>query len=240
MINKETVSLALKLFLITALSALVLAFVNKLTAPVIAQNSAETFNNAQAEVLPEAVEFAKTDFSDVKLDFEGVTIDSLSIGLGADKNFIGYVATAVCSEGYGGDVTVMVGLSPDLKILKAKILSASETPGLGAKASEPKFIDQFKEKAGNLSVVKGAAANENEISAISGATITSKAVTKAVNSVTQLLQKKLENGFNPEDVSNAEEIKDKIIEETEKQISENPDTQSANTENSGNSDEEGR
>ncbi len=233
MINKETISLALKLFIITALSALILAFVNKITAPVIERNSIESFNKSQAEVLPEAVSFTKTDFSDVALDLEGVKIDSLSIGLGNDNNCIGYVASTVCSEGYGGDVKVMVGLTPDLKILKAKILSASETPGLGAKASEPKFIDQYKGKSGILSVIKGTASNENEIAAISGATITSNAVTKAVNATTSLLQKKMENGFNAKEISETNEIKDKIIEETEKQISENPDTMTNNSENKG-------
>lgn len=233
MVNKETIQLSLKLFIITALSALILAFVNKITAPVIAQNSIESFNKAQTEVLPEAVTFTKADFSDVELNVEGAKIDSLSIGLGGGNDCVGYAVTAVCAEGYGGDIKVMVGLSPELKILKVKILSASETPGLGAKASEPKFIDQYKEKSGELSVVKGGASNENEISAISGATITSKAVTKAVNAATSVLQKKIENGFNAKEISETNEIKDKIIEETEKQISENPDTITNNSENSG-------
>lgn len=223
MFNKETFTLALKLFIITALSALVLAFVNKVTAPVIAENDIKSFNEAQSEVLPEAVTFTKTDSKDVSLDIDGVTVDSMSIGLDSGNNCVGYTVTSVCSEGYGGDIKVMVGLSTELKILKVKILSLDETPGLGAKATQPKFIEQYNGKFGELSVVKGVSANDNEISAISGATITSKAVTKAVNAATMLLEKKTENGFSASEISQTNELKDKIAEETEKQMQENPD-----------------
>jgi len=238
MFNKETLSLALKLFLITALSALILAFVNKITAPIIAENTIKSFNEAQTEVLPEAKNFTKTDFSDVKLELDGVEVSSLNIGTDADNNCVGYVVSAVCSEGYGGDIEVMVGISPDLKILKAKILAASETPGLGAKASEPKFIDQFNGKGSGLSVAKGSASSDNEIVAISGATITSNAVTKAVNAATALVEKKLEGGMDASEISQAKQEFDKIAEETEKQMAENPDNSGLSTdENKTSADE---
>ena len=63
----------------------------------------------------------------------------------------------------------------------------SETPGLGAKANESEFKSQFKDKsASKLSLVKGKISSENEVSAISGATITSSAVTNGVNSAIEV------------------------------------------------------
>ena len=65
------------------------------------------------------------------------------------------------------------------------MLEASETAGLGAKCKEPEFQAQFDASKGkhgpNMEVVKGGGATETQIDAISGATITSKAITKAVN-----------------------------------------------------------
>ena len=86
-------------------------------------------------------------------------------------------------KGYGGAVEVMVGISTDGKITGVDIGNHSETPGLGSKASDPAFKDQYLDKdvANSLLVVKGSVNNDNEISAISGATITSNGVTSGEN-----------------------------------------------------------
>ncbi len=77
----------------------------------------------------------------------------------------------------------MVGLSSAGKVTGIKILSHTETPGLGANAPLPKFSDQYKNKPikEKLEVVKVAPSKDNQIQAITGATITSKAVTLGVN-----------------------------------------------------------
>ena len=76
-----------------------------------------------------------------------------------------------------------VGIKSDGTVSGVSIGSHEETAGLGAKATEPEFYEQFAGKPadGSLSVIKNGTAGESEILAISGATITSKGITDAVN-----------------------------------------------------------
>lgn len=213
--NREIVSVALKLFVITAVATLCLAVVNKVTAPVIAENALKTETEAKMEVLSAAKEFKKLSFSDTDTPVaaeNGVRIEEFNLGLDDGGTGVGYVITAVSNAGYGGDVKVMIGLDNELKVIRAKILESSETAGLGANASKPEFIDQYVGKGGGLNVVKGAASADNEISAIASATITSKAVTSCVNGAVELMEKKLASGFTPNTVT---EVNEKV-EETKK------------------------
>ena len=87
------------------------------------------------------------------------------------------------AKGYGGNISVMTAVDPAGKILAVSILSASdETPGLGQNVTKEGFYSQFLGLSGDITVVKnGANSTDNEINAVTGATISSKAVTKAVN-----------------------------------------------------------
>ena len=90
----------------------------------------------------------------------------------------GYTAEGTCKDGYGGDITLMVGFKKDKKtVISYKVLAASETPGLGMKLKTPGFADQFKGKDGTSLKVKK---DGGEIEAITSATITSRAVCKAI------------------------------------------------------------
>ena len=84
------------------------------------------------------------------------------------------------AKGYGGDVTVMVGIGADGKVTGIEILSHDETPGLGANSTKPEFKNRFVGKSGVLMVSKTSNEGQN-VQAITAATITSKAVTSAVN-----------------------------------------------------------
>ena len=97
-----------------------------------------------------------------------------------DKKVIGH-CIKVEPIGYGGAISMIVGVGDDGKVRGVKIISMSETPGLGARANEPGFTDAYKGKSGDIKVKKSGTPADNEISAISGATITSKAVTEGVN-----------------------------------------------------------
>ena len=104
-----------------------------------------------------------------------------------DKNGkeLGYVFSVTNPEGYGGDVSLSVGVRDDGTVNGYETLSISETAGLGMKAKEPEFKSNFKnKKADKFEVVKdGSGKNDDsKVDAISGATITSRAVTSAVNS----------------------------------------------------------
>lgn len=174
---KETLILMTKLCVICVVVAGLLAFVNSITAPVISSNEKVEFEKSMKEVLPNAKEFEKVEEPSFTNDEVGVEFESL---YRADN---GYVVTTTCKEGYGGDIRVMVGIGTDLRVSRIKIMSMSETAGLGAKAGEESFWGQFTGLKSGIGVEKnnGGNSDNNTISAISGATVTSKAVTKAVN-----------------------------------------------------------
>ena len=90
----------------------------------------------------------------------------------------GYTAEGTCKDGYGGDITLMVGFKKDKKtVISYKVLVANETPGLGMKLKTPEFAGQFAGKDGRALKVKK---DGGEIEAITSATITSRAVCKAI------------------------------------------------------------
>lgn len=106
-----------------------------------------------------------------------------------ESDFVGYVVTT-STKGYGGDINIMAAIGPDKKIIGVSILSASdETPGLGGNVTKPAFYSQFAGLTANITATKNTAnpAN-NEIKAVTGATISSKAVTKAVNQALQIVE----------------------------------------------------
>lgn len=216
MLNKETVVISVKLFLITALAALCIAVVNKATAPVIAENSKATELAAQQELLPEAAEFTASEVHQMA-EPSDVTVEKLAVGFSKEGGgeTVGYVVTAVSNAGYGGDIKVMVGIDRDLRVTRIRILESSETAGLGANASKPEFSGQFEGAREALTVVKGAA-EENEISAISSATITSKAVTSCVNAALEAAKITSNDNKVEKTVQKLEQIK----QETKAQISE--------------------
>ena len=92
------------------------------------------------------------------------------------KYHIGYVATSA-SRGYGGDVQIMVGIDLSLNVTGVKIVSQSETPGFGANCEKPEWLAQFEGMSGTLAVEK----DGGEVDSITAATITSRAVTSAIN-----------------------------------------------------------
>jgi electron transport complex protein RnfG len=92
---------------------------------------------------------------------------------------VAYIVPAE-SKGYGGPIKMLVAVGPDNKILKYTILESKETPGLGDKAEKAPFTEQFPGKASSELEVTKDAGNKVNIQAISGATITTKAVTSAV------------------------------------------------------------
>lgn len=169
----EIIKIGLILFAITAVAALLLATVNKITSPVISENQQKKTYSAMETIMPDAVSFEPTDTS------ENSDITEAYKAIDASGNTIG-VCVISSAFGYGGELSVLTGVSGG-KITGIDILSHSETPGLGAKATEPEFKNQFSDKSGSINVVKKNA-GDNEINAVSGATITSTAVCEAVNS----------------------------------------------------------
>ena len=163
---------ALVLTAITLISGLLLGAVYAATKDTIAEAIREKTNAAYKVVL----------------DAHDYDADSLKEKLDESGNTVGYVLKGQAA-GYGGAVVVVVGVSSDLKVTGISFPETlPETAGLGQKATLPEFYEQFKGKGTKLSVKKGGGAGENEIDAISGATITSTAVTNVVNAATESVE----------------------------------------------------
>lgn len=169
----EIIRIGMILFIITAISAVLLAFVNLKTAPKIAENEIQKTQEAMKVLLPEAASFEKLEPSD------NPAVTERYLALDEAGNTAGTCVIASVN-GYGGEIQVLTGVNAEGNVTGVDILSHSETPGLGANAVKEDFKGQFTGKSGELSVVK-TNAGEHEINAMSGATITSRAVTEAVN-----------------------------------------------------------
>ena len=183
---------AIILFAITLISGLVLGFVYDITKAPIAAAAKAAKNEAYAVVFPDAKDFEENDAEKAKIaetadeisgkGFGHVNIDAVVDAKDKSGNNIGRVITATSKDGYNGTVQLSVGIKSDGTVVGITFLTLAETPGLGMRAGEKNFYSQFANKnTKEFKLVKGSAGGDNEISAISGSTITSSAVTNAVN-----------------------------------------------------------
>lgn len=177
---KVLVMPAIILFAVCLVSTFLLAYTNKITEPKIDALAVENAQAARKDLLADAKSFEPATVAVNGESFE------YFLGLDAGGKTAGYVFTTV-STGYGGDIKVMTGVDENGAVKKINILELSETPGLGMNATDDSFINLFTGKSGVISVVK-TKAGENQIQAMTGATITSKAVTAAVNEALKLFE----------------------------------------------------
>ena len=125
------------------------------------------------------------------------TIDGVVTALDSSKNVLGYVITVTAKDGSQGSITFSVGIKNDGTVNGYSITSISETPGLGKKAEEADFYKQFEnKKVDKFDVVKTTPSKEDEIEAITGSTITSKAMANGCNAAITYFQNKLQGGAN--------------------------------------------
>jgi len=175
----KILKLGVVLFVFTALTGLILGGVYTMTLEPIAAAKEKEKMAALAETLPGA-----SDFEEVARSQDQGIIKEVNKG-SADGKAIGYNIT-VTPKGYGGLIEMVVGINVNGRLTGIKILSHNETPGLGAKAAEPAFSGQFQQKdVDKIVVTKTKPTEKNEIQAISGATITSRAVAEGVNTALQ-------------------------------------------------------
>ncbi len=162
------------LFAICIVIALALSATNLVTAPEIDKLAQQTLKQTMESVI------SAENYPEKSVDIDGETV---KYNLAEkDGSTVGYIFT-FAEKGYGGDINVMTAIDCDGKIAAVQILDASnETPGLGQNVTKEDFCSQYKDKSGTVTVVKnGADGENNEIDAVTGATISSKAVTRAVN-----------------------------------------------------------
>ena len=189
--GKDMFKLGLNLLIISAIAALLLAFTNDVTADTIAKRNEQANAEARKLVLESAQDFEEV--KDVKTDnSKGVEVSEIYEAKDASGNTVGYTLK-VLPSGYGGTIELMVGIdSAKGQVSGINVVSNSETAGLGAKATNPEFSDQYKGKPlEELSVLKNGTPGDTEIKAISGATITSTAVTNGVDAAIEVYNNSL-------------------------------------------------
>ena len=189
--GKDMFKLGLNLLIISAVAALLLALTNSVTASTIAQRNEQANAEARKLVLESAQDFEEV--KDVKTDnSKGVKVSEIYEAKDASGNTVGYTLK-VLPSGYGGTIELMVGIdSAKGQVSGINVVSNSEPAGLGAKATNPEFSDQYKGKPlEELSVLKNGTPGDTEIKAISGATITSTAVTNGVDAAIEVYNNSL-------------------------------------------------
>ena len=167
---RKVIILGLKLFLLAAVAGLALGVTNMVTSGAIAEQQVKAAEAARRAVLPSAEHFTQ------QTALEG--LKDAYAGYDASGKLVGKTGTIV-TKGYGGEIEITVGLDMNGVITGVSIggSSFSETAGLGARAKEAWFGEQYIGKTTPIAIVK----DGGEIDAITSATITSRAVTNAVN-----------------------------------------------------------
>lgn len=170
------------LLAITLIAGLLLGLVYQVTKEPIAEQEAKAKQEACQEVFQDAASFALIGVETMTVEgYAQESIDEVMEAKDASGELLGYVITVTTKEGYGGDIQFSIGVRLDGTVNGMSILSISETAGLGMRAEEvlkPQFAGKKAEK---FEYTKSGAAAENQIDAISGATITTNAVTNGVN-----------------------------------------------------------
>lgn len=185
---KYYVRLGLVLLMITAIASGILAYINSFTKPLIEENRNRQKEKARIEVLSEATKFDSI-----------FTINNETVYCGKDKegNIVGYTFIA-SMYGYSSDVKTMVGISSNYQINKIKIIDQKETPGLGANCINPDFQTQFNKLGSSEMMVDK---DGGEIASITGATITSRAVTNSIKTGILSLKKRFEKSSTAKEVT---------------------------------------
>lgn len=188
-IVKNTLSITV----ITLVAGLALGVVQGITAGPILQQQEQAKQEAYRAVFEDADSFEQflPDETKQAVDlvtylnengYGAATIDEIMTAKDASGETLGYTFTVTSSEGYGGDIQFAMGVQNDGTLNGISILSIEETAGLGMKADTDEFKDQFKnKKVEKFTYTKNGAAADDEIDAISGATITTNAMTNGIN-----------------------------------------------------------
>lgn len=213
--KENTFKLGLILLIITACAGVILGLAYTITKGPIEKQAQKQNTEAMKEILSKADNFNKVD---IKLPENIIEVNEAKSG----SNLVGH-AIKVKTKGYGGLIELMVGISKEGSVEGVRILSQSETPGLGANSTKPEFYDQYKGKSAksDINVVKSSSkkdneetssnekkdveatssattdskeATENDITALTGATVTSKAITSGVNEAIKLYNNTLKGG----------------------------------------------
>ena len=177
---KIYLQLGLILLAFCVVATALLAYVNTLTSPQIQKIKTLEAEATRRELIPDS------DFEEVNGEITYYIAKDNKTG-----EVKGYVFTAQ-KNGYNGAVKTMAALNKDFQIIAIKVIEQTETPGLGTNSTQPKFTDQFKGKTSEQLIVdKDGGVPPNCIKAITGATITTRAVTNSLKEAIETLKKQV-------------------------------------------------
>lgn len=194
------------LTLVAAISGMSVVLVFETTKPIIAENQRIAVEQAIFQVIPNASQWHEYRLSDNKLVTVEESDNGLSIYIGFDKDgMLQGVAAEAAAQGYADTIKLLYGYNPDCECITGiKILKSAETPGLGDKIfKDQDFIANFKTLDARLNHDKTALSNPIvtvkhgkktepwQIDAISGATVSSRAIGKALDNSAQFLLPKI-------------------------------------------------
>ena len=196
--NKQIVHDALVLTAFTLVIGVILGAVYGITKAPIDKANDEAKKEAYQAVFADADNFNQKDFdaddankivSDAGYDD---TINDVEEAVDASGNVLGYVITVTAKDGSQGSITFSVGIQNDGTVNGYSITDISETPGLGMKAKDEEFYSQFEnKKVDSFTVVKQTPSSDDQIEAITGSTITSKAMANGCNAAILYFQNAL-------------------------------------------------
>ncbi|MCF0123365.1 MAG: RnfABCDGE type electron transport complex subunit G [Ruminiclostridium sp.] len=175
-------SLVIVLALICLVIAALLGLVNGVTEGPIAENTAKTVQESLQVVMP-ADDYEEVDFADADITIEnGIVVPVVAVYKAGD---IGYVVETNSPNGFSGALDMMAGIDANGEVTGIAVISHAETSGLGSKATDPEWQAQFKGLSGEVKVAK----DGGSVVAITGSTITSRAVCDGVNAARLVVEK---------------------------------------------------
>lgn len=173
---KKIIIITLKLLVISVICSLLLAVVNELTKDKIADNTKREKEAAISELFPGSFDVSVFDGS-----FEGINeVNTIYSG----NDMYGYVAE-VAPNGFGGAITLMVGVDSDGEVVGVKLISHSETAGLGSRVGDAEYLVKYRGATSDTVVT---------VDTISGATISSTAVREGVKKALSIFADVTANG----------------------------------------------
>lgn len=187
------------LFAITLISGLLLGLVYQVTVEPRREQQERKIREACQAVFAGAEQFDEfsctvSDELAQQLAEDGVKLGTVFQAMDGSGSPLGYVIEITSGEGYGGNITLYAGITNDGILNGVSILNIHETPGLGMRAQEV-LVPQFGQKtAADFTYTKTGSQSEHEIDAISGATVTTKAFTDAVNGAVRVFVQNLQKG----------------------------------------------
>ncbi len=170
---------AMILAIICIIATALLAFTNQITLSARQAQELAAENESKLALFPEAKEFKNLDIEPYLSELPDLSAAYEVIGNDGEKQGILFAAS---SRGYGGNVPIMAAISTEGKLTGVRVMANDETPGLGKKIEEQEFLGQFADKEASIRyTTKIGDPGKELIDSVSGATISSRAVTEALN-----------------------------------------------------------